>query len=586
MFNQTDLGGYTASFVDGLYQAGVHKVVISPGSRSTPLAITFHAHPQIETWINVDERSAAFFALGMAKALHEPVVLLCSSGTAAANYFPAIIEARYSRVPLIVLTADRPHELREVGAPQTIDQIKLYGNHVKHYQDMPIPDGSPGLNHFVKASAIRACGAAIDAPSGPVHLNFPFREPLVPEMKPELFHTESPAFTQSLTLGSPAVDEVVYTEWALLWKNVERPLICVGPQTNSNLRPYILELANLLNAPVIADPLSGLRIGGDEASLIISGYDAFLRSDRFTTSVQPDAVIRFGAMPVSKPFLKYLEKCNPKHYWVVDEAAVFREPTHLATQFVKSDAALFCKSLTTALERVGYRPTPDWLSLWQRIDKVTASEIHHFVEDSPWFEGQVVDHVLKQLDDHAALFVGNSMPIRDVDTFLLERKTPLALYANRGANGIDGVVSTALGVSAVRKPVTLLIGDLSFFHDMNGLMVAKRYGLDITIVVINNNGGGIFSFLSQAKEKEETFETLFGTPLDIDIEAVARLYGANFSKAVDLPSFTKAVEEGKAVQGLKIIEAVTERKENAALHRDLWSRVVQAVDQALERSLI
>jgi len=370
------------------------------------------------------------------------------------------------------------------------------------------------------------------------------------------------------------------------WKNVERPLICVGPQTNSNLRPYILELANLLNAPVIADPLSGLRIGGDEASPIISGYDAFLRSDRFTTSVQPDAVIRFGAMPVSKPFLKYLEKCNPKHYWVVDEAAVFREPTHLATRFVKSNASLFCKSLAKALEKVGYRPTPDWLGLWQRIDKMTTSEIHHFVEDSPWFEGQVVAHLLKQLDDRAALFVGNSMPIRDVDTFLLKRNAPLALYANRGANGIDGVVSTALGVSTVRKPVTLLIGDLSFFHDMNGLMVAKRYALDITIVVINNNGGGIFSFLSQAEEKKETFETLFGTPLDIDIEAVARLYGANYSKAVDLPSFTKALEEGKAVKGLKIIEAVTVRKENAALHRDLWSRVVRAVDHAMERNLI
>ncbi|MGV3487264.1 MAG: 2-succinyl-5-enolpyruvyl-6-hydroxy-3-cyclohexene-1-carboxylic-acid synthase [Tuberibacillus sp.] len=584
MNDQADLTGYTASFADGLYQAGINKIVISPGSRSTPLAMMFHAHPEIETWINVDERSAAFFALGMAKGLQEPVALLCSSGTASANYYPAIIEARYSRVPLVVLTADRPHELREVGAPQTIDQIKMYGDHVKYHQDMPIPENDETIFPFLRASARRAVARAKQAPQGPVHLNFPFREPLVPDVNRRELWQATDRSKNQVVLGQPCVNEARMNDLVMEWDNIEKPLIVVGPQQDQNLISAVIELAETLQAPIIADPLSGLRAGRFDKSSIIDGYDAFLRSSLFADTYQTDFVLRFGAMPVSKPFLKYLGKAKPKHYLVIDESGVWREPTHLASQMIQSDPVFFCNSLTKVLanKKQIIHTSTNWLSHWQKVNAVTTQVLSRFVEESVWFEGHVVDILLKHIEEETAIFAGNSMPIRDIDTFLLNRENPVSVYANRGANGIDGVVSTALGVSTVKKPLVLLIGDLSFFHDMNGLMAAKLYNLDILVIVVNNNGGGIFSFLSQAKENEQTFEALFGTPLDLDIEAVARLYKATYRQASDKLSFEKALLELQGFKGLKIIEAVTSRNENTAIHQSLWAEIIRAVEDGMK----
>lgn len=578
MTDQLDLTGYTASFAEGLVHAGVKKVVISPGSRSTPLAMMFHAHPKLETWINVDERSAGFFALGLAKGLQEPVALLCSSGTASANYFPAIIEARYARVPLVVLTADRPHELRGVGAPQTIDQIKLYGDHVKWHQDMPIPDENSDIGSFVKASAVRAASMAMQAPEGPVHLNFPFREPLVPDINREGLWGDQTLPSSQFFSGKLTLSESHFEELAKTFAAVEKPLIVVGPLQDSELRTAVIALAESLNAPIIADPLSGLRSGSFNKALIIDSYDAFLRSKSFAGQYQTDGVIRIGAMPVSKPFLKYLEASKPNHYLVVDESGVWREPTHLATQMIKADAAAFCLGLAKNISGNSRPASQTWCRKWQEVNQQTAETVSRFVEESEWFEGHVVEILLKHMDNPSSLFVGNSMPIRDVDTFLLKGEHTIEVYANRGANGIDGVVSTALGVSAVQKPLTLLIGDLSFFHDSNGLMAAKQYHLDVTIIVVNNNGGGIFSFLSQAKEDEETFEALFGTPLDIDIEAIAKVYQATYRQATDKMSFEQALSDIKDLPGLKIIEAVTNRRENVRVHQQLWEQVHSAID--------
>jgi 2-succinyl-5-enolpyruvyl-6-hydroxy-3-cyclohexene-1-carboxylate synthase len=578
MTERSDLTGYTASFVTGLYDAGIKRIVISPGSRSTPLAMMFHAHPEIETWINVDERSAAFFALGMAKGLQEPVALLCSSGTAGANYFPAIIEARYARVPLVVLTADRPHELRGVGAPQTIDQIKLYGDHVKYHQEMPLPDENANLNAFVKASAGRAVGMAVKAPQGPVHLNFPFRDPLVPDVNRNQLWNDHSNGNPLFQTGKVSLNSQQFEKLAKTWTEIDKPLIVVGPHQDEDLAQAVITLARSLKAPIIADPLSGLRTGPFEKEVIIESYDTFLRSKVFFDNFKSNGVIRIGAMPVSKPFLKYLEAAKPEHYIVVDDSGVWREPTHLATQMIQSDAVSFCEGLAAAINKNNRTHITHWCKHWQEVNQKSKEIISSFIEESPWFEGHVVDILLKHVDNDSSLFVGNSMPIRDVDTLLLNRDDRLNIFANRGANGIDGVVSTAIGVSTVKKPLTLLIGDLSFFHDTNGLMAAKIYNIDITIIVINNNGGGIFSFLPQAKENEETFEALFGTPLDINVEAIAQVYNGKYRKATDKNTFEKALSDFKDQKGLKIIEAVTARKENVEIHNHLWQRVNKAVE--------
>lgn len=577
------LTAFTAAFVDELARAGVREVVISPGSRSTPLAMLFNAHPDTRIWIDVDERSAAFFALGLAKGAGKPVALVCSSGTATANYFPAVIEARYSRIPLIVLTADRPHELREVGAPQAIDQVKLYGDHVKWHQDMPIPEDGEALAAFARTSARRAFLMAGAAPEGPVHVNFPFREPLVPDLDRtplwEAGRTAGGMYNSHIARGVASLANEDYKALADVWRTVEKPLIIAGPLRHPRLKEALLHLARVLDAPVLADPLSGLRSGtrGDER--VIDSYDAFLRAPAFSERVRPDGILRFGAMPVSKPLLKYLEACRPKVHIIVDEADPWRDPTHTASGVIHADPAAFCRDWAEALG--ASMKHAEWVALWESVNGITADTVTRFVREQEWFEGRVVTELVEAID-RGALFAGNSMPIRDVDTFFLKTDKAIEVFANRGANGIDGVVSTALGTGVSAGPLHLLIGDLSFFHDMNGLMVAKRHGLDATLIVINNNGGGIFSFLPQAESAEADFETLFGTPLDLDIRAVAAVYQAFYKKATDAAELRAALAEARSVKGLKIIEAVTDRRQNTAIHKSLWQTVAAAVAAALD----
>ncbi|HEU5139273.1 MAG TPA: 2-succinyl-5-enolpyruvyl-6-hydroxy-3-cyclohexene-1-carboxylic-acid synthase [Bacillales bacterium] len=570
------LGAYVGAFVDELSRSDVHHTVICPGSRSTPLAMLMAEHPELKVWMHVDERSAAYFALGMAKSRREPVAILCSSGTAAANFFPAIVEAYESHVPLIVLTADRPHELRDVGAPQAIDQLKIYGNYVKWFTEMALPESSEEMLRYVRTVAGRAAATALTVPGGPVHLNFPFREPLVPNLSSDLWASGRERHRYvSVSEGRRKPDHDLIRKFADELKGIEQGLIVCGPQDDSALPEVITRLAEKLQYPVLADPLSQLRSGTCDKKWIIDGYDAFLRDESVTERYVPKVILRFGAMPVSKSFMKYVRKHPQSRLIVVDDKR-WREPTQLASDRVEADPVSFCEALIC---EVNHKPN-DWGKAWFRLNEVTKEQVlTHGVEDS-LSEGQVFAELPELMPRQSILFVGNSMPVRDFDTFFMKNDLDICTMANRGANGIDGVVSSAIGASSLGVPLVLVIGDLSFYHDLNGLLAAKLYRLNVTIVVINNNGGGIFSFLPQARETDH-FEDLFGTPTDLEFGNAVEMYGGSFCSVETWPQFRDEVKRGVSSQGLNVVEVRTKRDENTRLHHSIWEHVSRAVGKGL-----
>jgi 2-succinyl-5-enolpyruvyl-6-hydroxy-3-cyclohexene-1-carboxylate synthase len=574
---QKELTAYLAAFIEELAGNGVDEVVISPGSRSTPLALLFAHHPKINVYINVDERSAAFFALGIAKTKRKPVALLCTSGTAAANYYPAIIEAKHSKVPLIVLTADRPHELREVGAPQAIDQINLYGKHVKWSVDMALPESSPSLLRYVKSAAVRGIGIATGNPKGPVHFNFPFREPLIPNLTDDLFSKSNDGSKSMQKDVKHGKKELPFTAIASLQdvlSKKKKGLIVCGPNINPEAIPEIVMLGGQWGFPIIADPLSQLRSGSHDQKNVIDTYDTFLRIEEVKAELQPDIIIRFGAMPVSKALTLYMKDLHETDHWIVTPDEDWLDPNAQVTEMIYCDESAFCQAFPNERDNRDSK----WIEKWKLINDQTKK--HMETTEYELDEGNAVRYFLQTLPENASVFVSNSMPIRDVDTYFHNNKQQISIMANRGVNGIDGVVSTALGMSTVTKPSYLVIGDLAFFHDLNGLLVGKKYNLDLTIFVLNNNGGGIFSYLPQSSE-ETYFELLFGTPMDLDFAHASNLYGANYSKVTSMDELQICLEEGRQVAGLKIVEVMTDRDVNAVNHRKLWNFVSQEIIKIL-----
>src|SRR5216684_1909019 len=514
---------YVGAFVDELQRAGLRNVVICPGSRSTPLAMAFAAQPGMRIWMQVDERSAAYFGLGMAKRLCQPVALLCTSGTASANFMPAVVEAKLTHVPLLVLTADRPHELRDNGAPQSIDQNRLYGTYVKWFVEVALRE------------------APLDVPA-------------------------------ATTMGY-LMDMV---------RGARRGLIIVGPNDDLALVEPIVRLARHLGYPILADPLSQLRCGDHDQVMVLSSYDAFLRIDSFIESAQPELILRFGAMPTSKPLLLYLKRYASCPLVIIDGHGGWEEPTQLASELFHANPAALCQALLDQREEIQPSVSQAWLTTWQDADKLTRQTLQYDVQDfNELFEGRVFTELAGLLPDGATLYTGNSMPVRDLDTFFWCSEHRIRIMGNRGASGIDGVVSSALGASAgagQNEPTVLVLGDLSFFHDLNGLLAARLYQLDLIIVLINNDGGGIFSFLPQAAYPEH-FEQLYGTPTGLDFRLAVQMYGGQFQREESWEQFRKAVSQGLNTGGLHVIEIPTERTSNVKMHRQLWEVIGKTLNE-------
>ncbi|MBS4208578.1 2-succinyl-5-enolpyruvyl-6-hydroxy-3-cyclohexene-1-carboxylic-acid synthase [Bacillus sp. FJAT-50079] len=579
MKSQETLTNYLSAFIEGLEQAGVTDVVISPGSRSTPLALLFAEHPNMNVYVNIDERSAAFFALGLAKASRSPVALLCTSGTAAANFYPAVIEASLSRVPLLVLTADRPHELRDVGAPQAMNQIHLYGNHVKWFSEMAIPESGDMIIRYARKTAIRSVAEAKGLPAGPVHLNFPFREPLIPQLSPSPFSKEVKGSKPEVKIGKLELADEFYQALAKEWQGIEKGVIICGQIDHPEFSVVVRTLSEKLGFPILADPLSQLRSNCTVEDHVIDSYDAILRTDVANDLLQPELIIRFGGIPVSKPLTLFLEKCSEVEQVIIDGGRGWRDPSHIAAELLYCDEAIFCEKVSQLVDN---EKDARWLKMWEKLDFLVKNIIYtNFQMLDELDEGKSIRELAELLPEDSTLFVGNSMPIRDVDTFLHKTKKNVRIMANRGANGIDGVVSTALGAAVHLRPVYLVIGDLSFFHDMNGLLAAKIYQLNINIIVLNNDGGGIFSYLPQAKEPKH-FELLYGTPTGLNFEHAVKMYHGQYTKVNDWLSFQMAIMDAGSNEGLNVIEVPTDREKNTASHRRIWSQVSREINKFLQ----
>src|SRR5579864_6032054 len=565
---------YVGAFVDELQRAGVRNVVVCPGSRSTPLAMAFTAQAGIRIWTHVDERSAAYFGLGMAKQLRQPVALLSTSGTAAANFMPAVVEAKLTHVPLLLLTADRPHELRDNGAPQSIDQNRLYGTYVKWFVEVALPEATNASLRYIRTIAARAAASARAIPAGPVHLNFPFREPLTPEpipgpSLPPVAQRDHVAWqgrpnnapyveVREVPLGAPTATTIGYLMDMVL--GVRRGLIIIGPYDDPALVEPVVRLARHLGYPILADPLSQLRCGDHDQVMVLSSYDAFLRIDSFIESAQPELILRFGAMPVSKPLLLYLKRYASCPLVIIDGHGGWEEPTQLASELIHANPAALCQSLLTALDQhnksegIESSMSQEWLTTWQNADKITRQTLQNVIQDfNELFEGRVFTELARLLPDGTTLYAGNSMPVRDLDTFFWCSEHRIRIMGNRGASGIDGVVSSALGASAgaaQNEPTVLVLGDLSFFHDLNGLLAARLYQLNLTVVLINNDGGGIFSFLPQGAYPEH-FEQLFGTPTGLDFRLAVQMYGGQYQR---VPPFTTAETKSSRASSVAVVD--------------------------------
>ena len=544
------------SFASELYAYGVREVVISPGSRSTPLALVFEAHPNIKTWIHPDERSAAFFALGLIKGSEKPVAILCTSGTAAANYTPAIAESQISRLPLVVLTSDRPHELRSVGAPQAINQVNMFSNYVNFQFDLPIADGSEHTIDTINYQMQIASQYLYGPHRGPIHFNLPFREPLTPDLEMtenlKSEHKILPHYQKNIDIQDI--------------KNVlkdKKGLIIVGDMQHQAV-DQILTYATIHDLPILADPLSQLRKFNHPN--VITTYDLLYRSH---LNIDADFIIRVGKPVISKKLNQWLTRTNAFQILVQnnDKIDVFPTPPHISYEISAND---FFRSLVN-------EPTvnrKDWIERWQSIEAQSRKAITQHMSQAT-DESAFVSTLIQKLTKDDALFVSNSMPIRDVDNLLFDSE--VEVYANRGANGIDGVISTALGM-AVHKRVTLLIGDLAFYHDMNGLLMAKLNDIHINIVILNNDGGGIFSYLPQKTAAEQYFERLFGTPTGLNFEYTAMLYDFSFKRLNNITDFSQVSFSN---MNSYIYEMITNREDNLEQHQLLYQKLSEILNVTL-----
>jgi 2-succinyl-5-enolpyruvyl-6-hydroxy-3-cyclohexene-1-carboxylate synthase len=544
---------FCATLVDEWLQCGVRHAVVSPGSRSTPIALEIANRQEIEMHIFHDERSAAFAALGIAKASGIPAILVCSSGTAAVEFHPAVVEAHHSEVPILICTADRPAELQGVGAPQTIDQQNLYGVSVRKFVNAEVADESE--SHTWRKIARDLFATSLGKVRGPVHLNLRFREPLMgvaTSLPPR--HERSAMIADKVDL--PSARSLRKLKKALNFKN---GVIIAGPE-NYQIES-IFRLAQTLSWPVLADPRSGARV---PSKFVVAAADSILRDEDIAKKLQPQVVLRFGTLPASKVVNSWLASSGAKQI-VITTTPTLADPDQLCALHIVGEIDELCAELVSDRTN-GQNDRGDfsWLDLWDTAESSAQKSINAALADEPGLSEPGVARALYGLLPEASnLVVSSSMPIRDVEWFAAPR-TGLRVHANRGANGIDGVVSTAVGIAlATRQPTTLLIGDIALLHDVNGLIGLVSRETDLRIVVIDNNGGGIFSFLPQAQNLESTkFEKIFGTPHGVNLKMVAQAHQIDTHEVANMSDFAEVLSQ----RGPWLARVVTDRQENVKVH--------------------
>ena len=574
-----------SAMAEELARSGVRRAVISPGSRSTPLAVALWRQPDIEVNVILDERSAGFFALGTALATGLPAVVLCTSGSAAANLHPAVVEADEAGVPLILLTADRPPELRDIGAGQTIDQLKLYGDSVRWFCEVGTHEADDdGLRHFRSVACRAYASARGDPRPGPVHLNVPWREPLAPVAAAGQVTARDPLALEgradlplhAVAPGRPRAEEALLDKLTERIERSPRGLIVVGRQLDPGLAEPVAELAAAAGYPIVAEPTSQLRRGPHDRSLVVTTYDSIVREQ--PTELEPELVVRFGDLPTSKPLRQWLAAIEDLDQIVIDPAYEWREPTRRAATLVRAEPRFTAHVLSERLARLrpgaaavaGAPYAEGWLEAERAVRDAVDGRLRALDELS---EPGVWDALGRALRDGDSVFAASSMPVRDLEAFLRPGPEGVRFASNRGANGIDGLVSTSAGLAAGSRSRTwAVLGDLALFHDVGGL-AAVRHAPELRLIVIDNSGGGIFHFLPQAEVMPEAeFEALLGTPAGRNPANAATLFGLT----VAVPQTPGELEEALAGDAQMVVLR-TDRRRNLELHRELAQAAAAAV---------
>jgi 2-succinyl-5-enolpyruvyl-6-hydroxy-3-cyclohexene-1-carboxylate synthase len=594
-----------SAFAEELARGGLRRAVVSPGSRSTPLAVALWREPGIEVTVILDERSAGFFALGAAQASGEPVALLCTSGTALANYHPAVAEADLAGVPLVVLSADRPPELRGIGAGQVIDQIKTFGEAVRWFCEVGTHDADDaGLLHLRSVACRALARARGEIRPGPVHLNFPLREPLAPipvegavtATDPLALHGREGRPLTAVTRVDLEPTAFVLDEVAGHIGDAIAGVIIAGRQTDPELREPLAHLAKASGFPILAEPTSQMRLGPHDRSYVVSTYDTLLRDEHFAKGVVPELVLRFGELPTSKPLREWLAASGADQI-VVDPTGGWNEPTNMAAAIIRADPTECASGWATRLERAAEklssqggtggpllsqtagrfvqgssRPAPE---AWLEAEAAAQNAIGEGLAD----EAEITEPALhaalgRAYRDGELVYTSSSMPIRDQEAFLAPGEADVLFLCNRGANGIDGLISSGIGAAQESgRPMTIITGELGFLHDLGGLAALRDVTTPVRIVVIDNGGGGIFHFLPQKSALEaEEFEPLFGTPRAVSVEKAAALFDLPYTRLESLDDLPAALAAGTG-----LIEVRTDRQTNVAAHHRITDRVLAAI---------
>ncbi len=560
---------WSSIIIETLNNLGLTTAIISPGSRSTPLTIAFATHPNIETIPVLDERSAAFFALGIAKKNHRSVALVCTSGTAAANFFPAIIEAKESQIPLLVFTADRPPELRHCHSGQTIDQVKLYGNYPNWQTELAVPSFEEKMLAYLRQTIIYGWEKSRFPSSGPVHFNVPFRDPLPPLIQPKILALES-QFPQYFfaavepTLKSEFVPTSQLINTLQQWHQCPRGIIIAGlaqPEKPEIYCQAIAKLSQALNWPVLAEGLSPLRNYSKLNHSLISSYDIILRNPNLAAKLIPEFVLQIGELPTSKQLRKWLEIVKPQR-WIVEKSDGNFDPLHGPTTHLRLSVEQLVENFNLASE-LDRTYLDSWLDAERKVREAIAQKmtsIQEIIEPKiPWIISQI-------LPPKTPLFIANSMPVRDVESFWVVNHSEIQPFFNRGANGIDGTLSTALGIAHRQQSSVLLTGDLALLHDTNGFLLRPKIVGHLTIILINNRGGGIFEMLPVA-EFEPPFEEFFATPQEINFAHLCLTYGVEYEEIKSWEKLEQRLNPLPA-SGMRILELKTDRKADAKWRKE------------------
>jgi 2-succinyl-5-enolpyruvyl-6-hydroxy-3-cyclohexene-1-carboxylate synthase len=569
---------WSALFLRAFVASGVERIVLSPGSRSTPLALAAAREDGLSKHVMIDERVAAFFALGQARLTQKPSLLLCTSGTAVAHYLPAIIEANLTQTPMIVITADRPWEAYDNASSQTIDQVKVFGDHVQWYAELGLPDAAPEALRAVPRIAAQATMRSL---GGPVHINARFRKPLEPVARGE--EPWRPEIERLFAQGAPryyptqreASKEAIEALAEILQRSSKTLFVC-GPALRERAGKEVLSLAKRLNAPIFAEASSGLRFGKSDDALICGAFDSFLRAKALRAQIKPEVIVSFGMPSVSSSYNLWLAE-SPDIYSVVVSPGQWSDPNNTARMMIAGEPESLAERLNSVAAK---KNNPEWVEVIKRAEETSWSKTRQALSDEKWSEGSIARALIEGLPAESVLLLGNSNPIRDVDTYCEPQEKKLTILHQRGASGIDGLLAGAAGAkSATHQPVALLVGDISFLHDVSGLNALRSVDGPLLVVVVQNNGGRIFAQLPLGKKDDlrESIERYFATPQDISLEHFAAGFSLSYAKVDGGEALSLAIQTALRDKQKIIIEAVVPETAGTTQRNQLWSKISEAV---------